>query len=381
VAFDFETAEEIESVFAGSSRAHSYSRLSNPTVEAFERKLTLLEDGFATIALSSGMAAITNVIATLLQSGDNLVASRYLFGNTYALLQQTFPNLGIETRFADIDQPDDIVSLIDNRTRLLFVEIISNPRNVVADIGRIARIAKEHGIVLVVDATLATPWLFQGKKFGADIVIHSTTKFISGGATSVGGAIVDLGTFDWKRIPALSDYHRFEDAAFLARLKKETFRNFGSCMAPQVAFLQSLGLETLSLRVDKSCQNAQAIAEMLDQRDEVLKVYYPGLPSSPYFELATRQFGNKYGGLLSFELKDKATCFKFINGLKLIRKATNINDNQTLIIHPASTIYRDFSEKTREEMGVAEGLIRLSIGIETEADIASDIRQSLEGSN
>ena len=212
VAFDFETAEDVESAFAGEKKVHSYSRLSNPTVEAFERKLTNLEDGFATIALSSGMAAITNVMMGLLQSGDNLVASHYLFGNTYSLLHDTFPKLGIEVRFVDINCPEEIEAAIDDQTRLLFLETISNPQTIVPDFGVIAPIAKRRGIVLVVDATLTTPWLFQGKRFGVDIVVHSTTKFISGGATSVGGAIVDLGSFNWEKVPALQPYKHLKEA-------------------------------------------------------------------------------------------------------------------------------------------------------------------------
>lgn len=378
VAFDFESAEDINAAFEGKKPAHSYSRLSNPTVEAFERKITDLEDGHATIALSSGMAAITNLLFTIMQSGDNILVSHYLFGNTYSLLKDTFPGYGLETRFVDILDEAAIEAAIDQNTRALILETVSNPQMIVPDIKQIADITGKHGILLIVDATVVTPWLFDPKDFGADVVIHSTTKFISGGATSVGGVIVDLGVFDWKRLPALKNYHHLGENALIARLKKEIFRNFGACMAPQTAFLQSLGLETLALRVNQSCHNTQIIAERLTSHPKVTAVHYPGLPDSPYHDIAKAQFKGKFGGIVGFELKDRATCFKFMNNLKLIRNATNLNDNNTLIIHPASTIFCDFTEDQKKEVKVSEGLLRLSVGIGHVDDTWEDVTNALE---
>lgn len=376
VAFDFAKAEDMELAFTHRKPAHVYSRITNPTVEHFEKRLTQLEHGLGTIALSSGMAALTTALLALLKRGDNLVASKFLFGNTYSLLKNTLTEFGIETRFVDIRECGRIADAVDGQTRLLLVETISNPQMVVVDFTRIAALAAEKGLVLMVDGTVTTPCLFAAKEFGVDVVIHSTTKFISGGATSVGGAIVDLGTYDWSRCPALQKYHRYGSGAFLAGLRMEVHRNFGACMSPQSAYLQTLGLETLVLRVRTSCDNALALAKYLRDRAEVRSVNYPGLSESPFYELALRQFNGCFGGVLSFELESKEEAFRFINRLQLIRRATNINDNKTLIIHPASTIFADCSRQEKDEMQVSEGLIRLSVGIEHVDDLMDDIGQA-----
>lgn len=377
VAFDFASAEDIEAAFAGKLPVHSYSRLSNPTVESFEKKMVDLEGAFAGLATSSGMAAVTNTMFTLMTAGDNFVTSSFLFGNTYSVMQKTFPGFGLEPRFVDITDLKAVESAIDENTRLIFAETISNPQMVVADVLALSEIAKRHHLILIIDSTLTTPWLFQGKQFGANILIHSTTKFTSGGATSVGGIILDIGNFDWTHIPALGEYHQLGEMALMARLKKEIFRNFGSCMAPQTAYLQSLGLETLSLRVDKACENALVVASYLQNHPKVKSVSYPALSNSPFNSLVKKQFKGKGGGVLSFELEDQETCFRFINCLKLVHIATNLNDNHSLIIHPASTIYRDFTPSERESMKVPEGLIRFSVGLEDVEDILEDLESAL----
>jgi len=373
VAFDFATAEDMELAFTHRKPAHAYSRITNPTVEHFEKKLTLLEGGLTTVALSSGMAALTAALLALLKQGDNLVASKFLFGNTYSLLKETLSGYGIEARFVDTADYGRLEAAIDGDTRLLLMETISNPQMVVPDFVKIAKLARERQLILMVDGTATTPYLFPAKEFGVHVIIHSTTKFISGGATSVGGAIVDLGTYDWRRCPALAKFHRYGQGAFIARLRMEVHRNFGACMAPQAASLQTLGLETLALRVRTSCANALAIAEYLRQRPEVRSVNYPGLADSPFHEAAKRQFGGYFGGVLSFELASRHEAFRLINNLRLIRRATNINDNKSLIIHPASTIFADCSLEEKAEMGVTEGLIRLSVGIEHPADLIDDL--------
>ncbi len=378
VAFDFAKAEDMELAFTHRKPAYVYSRITNPTIDHFEKKLTLLEQGLGTIALSSGMAALTTTLLAVLRRGDNLVAAKYLFGNTYSLLKDTLSEFGIETRFVDIRDYDRIAAAIDGQTRLILAETISNPQMVVPDFHKIAALAGKKGLILLVDGTVTTPYLFAAKEFGVHVVIHSTTKFISGGATSVGGAIVDLGTYDWRRCPALQKYHRYGQGAFLARLRMEVHRNFGSCMSPQSAYLQTLGLETLVLRVRTSCENSLALARYLQSRPEVRAVNYPGLDDSPFHELARRQFNGHYGGVLSFELENKDAAFRIINGLRLIRRATNINDSKTLVIHPASTIFADCSAEEKVEMNVSDGLVRLSAGIEHIADLLDDVGQAFD---
>lgn len=377
-AFEFDRAEDMELAFTNRKPAHVYSRSTNPTVDHFEKKLTLLENGLGTIALSSGMAALSTTLLALLQRGDSVVASKYLFGNTYSLLKETLSPFGVDARFVDIRNAKEVEEAVDSTTRILLLETIANPQMVVPDFNEIAEITEKYGLICVVDGTVTTPYLFQAKNFGAHLVLHSTTKYISGGATSIGGAIVDLGTYDWQKNPALKKYHKYGQGAFLARLRMEVHRNFGSCMAPQSAYLQTLGLETLSLRVKTSCDNCQGIAKFLQQKDEVTKVHYPGLEDSAYHELALAQFTGRFGGVLCLELGGREDAFRFINNLELIKRATNINDNKTLIIHPASTIFSDCSQEERENLEVNDSLIRLSVGIENVRDLIDDINQALD---
>jgi O-acetylhomoserine (thiol)-lyase len=377
-AFSFESAEDLEDAFAFRKPAHTYSRVTNPTVEAFERKVNLLEGGRGAIAVASGMAAISNVFLNLLQTGDNVVSANSLFGNTYSFLNHTLKKFGIETRFVDIDNLDQVDRAIDENTRALFLETISNPKMNVPDIAKIIEISHAKGAAVIVDATVTTPYLFNAKAYGVDIVIHSSTKLISGGATSIGGVIVDTGNCAWAGYPGLAEYKNLREWAFLARLRKEVYRDLGACMAPQTAYLQSLGLETLSLRVEKVCENTAAIAAYLNTHKKVNKVNYPGLPDSSFYEIAKKQFNNRFGGLLSFELADKPTCFQFLNQLQIIKRASNLGDNTSLIIHPASTIFREYTLEEKSAMGVTESLVRLSVGIENIEDLVGDMWQALD---
>ncbi len=377
VAFDYETAQDMEDAFNYRKPSHTYSRITNPTVELFEQTLCMLEKGFAGIALSSGMAAITNTFLALLNSNDNIIAAKYLFGNTFSLLQKTLKGFDIDARFVDVNNESELENAIDENTRIIFCETITNPQMNVSDFSIVSRIAKKHNLVVVVDSSVTSPFLFDAKKHGVNIVVHSTTKYISGGATSVGGAIIDLGNYDWTNIPALKKYHTLESFAFIARLRKEVYRNFGSCMSPQAAYLQTLGLETLSLRVEKSCENALKVAQFLLNNSKIKKVNYPGLKSSEYYDLTMEQFNGLAGGILSFEFQDKKEAYQFIDALSLIRRSTNINDNKSLVIHPASTIFADFSQVQKEEMHVKSGLVRLSVGIENVLDLIQDIDRAL----
>jgi O-acetylhomoserine (thiol)-lyase len=365
--------------FFGRNVDFAYSRISNPTVELFEKRLNALEDGFATVAVSSGMAAISTTLLNLVTEGDNIVAASSLFGGTYSLLANVLGPLGIKTRFVDVNDLDSIDAAIDARTRAILLETISNPCIIVPDFDAISRIAGARKVVLVADSTVTTPYLFEARRFGVNVVVHSTTKYISGGATSMGGAIVDLGNFDWSAVPSLNDYHRFNEQAFTARLRKEVYREIGSCLSPHHAYLQSLGLETLALRMERICRNAQAIADFLETESAVRSVMYPGLASSPYRELARRQFSGLGGGVLSFQLPSKAASFQFLNKLSLIRRATNLGDNKSLALHPASTIFANLTEEAVKGLGVDDALVRLSVGIEDWDDLVDDIHNALKG--
>ncbi len=376
VAFSFESAQDQEEAFRGSKPGHAYTRISNPTVEAFENKMKNLENGLGAVATASGMAAIANVFINILQAGDNIIASHALFGGTISLLQNVLAPLGVEVRFVNFANIENIRTQIDKQSRIIFFETITNPQMSVYDISAISALAREHHVVVVADSTVTTPYLFEAKNFGVNIVVHSSSKLISGGATSIGGVIVDLGNYDWTHIEKLYKYHKLKAWAFIAKLRKEVFRDLGACLAPQSAYLQSLGLETLSLRVKQSCQNTQQIASFLEKHPLVRKVNYPGLVSSPYHEIARKQFKGLFGSVLSFELQDKATSFKFLNNLQIFKRATNLGDNTSLAVHPASTIFIEYSAQQKIEMGVSEGLIRLSVGIEDIEDLLADLTQA-----
>lgn len=376
VAFEFSRAADMQAAFEGRKAAHSYSRISNPTVQDFEERIAALAEARGAIAVASGMAAIANVILALAESGSNIVASRLLFGNTVSLFEQTLRPWGLAVRFADFSDPAQVRAAIDDKTRAVFYETITNPQLEVANARAIGAVAQEKGVPVVADGTATTPFLFPSREFGVDVEVISSTKYISGGATSVGGVILDNGTFDWKNSPKLgAAARRYGPNAFLFALRREVYRNLGACMAPHAAFLQTLGLETLPLRVERSCVNALAVARWLRDRSEVRAVNYPGLESAPSHAQAKAQFRRGFGGLLTFDLADREQGFAFMDALRLVRRATNIHDSKTLILHPASTIFCEYSPAEREAMGVPETLLRLSVGIEDVADILADLER------
>jgi O-acetylhomoserine (thiol)-lyase len=378
VAFEHGSAEDISQVFSGRKPAHAYSRITNPTVEEFENRVKLLSNAAAVIAVSSGMAAIANILLTLGGSGTNIVASRHLFGNTLSLIEKTLKPWGLQTRYVSMAEPLDIMAAIDDNTRAVFLETITNPQLEVADIRTIADITSTKGVPLIVDNTVTTPYLFRSKDFGVNIEVISSTKYISGGATSVGGLIIDNGNFDWKQSPRLEDWARkMGPMALLGALRREVYRNIGSCLAPHHAYLQSLGLETMSLRIEKSCANALSVARFLQKHEKVSAVNYPGLENSRYHGTAARQFANRFGGILTFDLQSRKACFALINKLKLIRRASNVNDNKTLVLHPASTIFSEYPENKLQEMNIRQTMIRLSVGIEDVFDIIHDLEGGL----
>ncbi|MHB9155807.1 MAG: PLP-dependent transferase [Endomicrobiales bacterium] len=379
VSFEFETAEEIEEAFLGKKPRHMYTRITNPTVEHLEQKVKHVSGAFAVVAVSSGMAAIANTFLAVAQQGDNVITTKYVFGNTYSLLEKTLGPWGLEVRYADLSRPETIEGLIDGNTRAVFFETITNPQLEVADIRALSAVARKHGLLLIADTTVTPLYFFKSKEHGIDIEVLSSTKYISGGATTVGGLIIDNGTYAWAGNPKLrKEARQYGPYTLVTRLKREVYRNTGACLAPHNAYLQSIGLETLALRADRSCRNSSDIARFLSRHPKAVKVNYPGLESSPYYAAAKSIFGDKSGALLTFELPSKKECYAFLNKLRLVRRATNINDNKTLALHPASTIFCEYSEQLKREMGVPETLIRLSVGIEDVEDIIADITQALE---
>jgi O-acetylhomoserine (thiol)-lyase len=379
VSFEFETAEATEEAFLGKRPCHTYTRITNPTVEHLEQKIKHVTGSLAVVAVSSGMAAIANTILGIARQGENIVTTKFVFGNTYSLFERTLKPWGLETRYADFARPETIEPQIDANTRALFFETITNPQLEVADIQALAAIARKHKILLIADTTITPLYFFNSRDYGVDIEVLSGTKYLSGGATTVGGIIIDNGTYDWAQNPKLEkEAKQFGPFTLVTKLKREVYRNLGACLSPHNAYLHSIGLETLALRADRSCLNTRALAEFLSRQPKVKKVNYPGLENSPYHDVAARIFGERCGALVTFELSSKKECFAFLNKLKLLRRATNLNDNKTLALHPASTIFCEYAADLKLAMGVPETLIRLSVGIEDVEDLVADITQALE---
>lgn len=377
-AYEFDTAEAMEAAFCGNTSDHAYSRITNPTVQYFEDRVRAITGAMSVTALNSGMAAICNTLMTIGRANANIVTSPHLFGNTFSLLKNTLAAFGMEARFCDLTNPDEVRANIDCNTCALFLEVITNPQLEVADLKLLSSIGKEAGIPLIADTTIVPFSVFHGKEYGIDIEIISSTKYISGGATSIGGLILDNGTFDWSHFITLKHwYEQFGERAFTARLRKEIHRNLGAYMTPQVAYMQTLGLETMQVRFDRQRTTCLELAGRLQTLDGIVSVNYTGLKDNPYYKLSTAQFGKYPGAMLTFDLVSREACFAFMNRLKLIRRATNLFDNKTLAIHPASTIYGSFTEELRQSMDISQQTIRLSVGLESVDDLYNDIRQAL----
>jgi O-acetylhomoserine (thiol)-lyase len=377
-AYEFDTAESMEAAFIGKSADHTYSRITNPTVQHFESRVQGITGALGVTALNSGMAAISNVIITLAQTGSNIVTSRHLFGNTYSFFASTMAAFGVETRFCDLTNPDEVESHIDSNTCALFLEIITNPQLEVADLKALSTITKQMGVPLVVDTTIVPFCAFKAKKWGINIEIVSSTKYISGGATSLGGLIIDYGNFDWLSAPKLHTLAKsFGPAAFTVKLRKEIHRNLGAYMTPQVAYMQNLGLETLSIRYERATSTCLALTKRLEEVTAIKAVNYTGLSSNKFYQLSLDQFGTTPGAMFTIELASREECFGFLNKLKIIKRATNLFDNKSLAIHPASTIFGTFTPQERQEMNVSDNTIRISVGLENVEDLYNDILQAL----
>ena len=377
-AFDFESAEQMELAFQGRLPVHAYSRISNPTVENFELRIKQITGALNVTALSSGMAAVSNAIFMLASTGSNIIASKHLFGNTYVFFESTIKDFGIETRFCDLTNNDEVKAIIDENTVAIFVETITIPQLEVVDLKSLSDTAHALNVPFIADSTLTPPNVFSAKDFGIDIEIISSTKCISGGGTSVGGLIVDYGTFNWSKSKKLASYaKRFGPYAFNYKLRREIFRNLGACLSPFAAFLQSLGLETLQLRFEKAANNCRELAEFLISLPEIKQVNYPGIKGTEFYEISEKQFGKFPGAMLTFDFSTREECFNFMNKLELIRRATNVYDNKTLILHPASTIYCDFDQEKKESLHVSDTMLRLSLGIEDIEDLKNDLIQAI----
>ncbi len=378
-SYAFSTAQELADVFEGHKFGHVYSRISNPTVSAFESRITELENGLGSVAVASGMAAIATAIYALTASGDEIISSTNLFGGTFHFFED-MARFGVSTRYVDIHSPLKIKQAITDKTKLIFFETIGNPKLDVPNMKAIVEIANEANIPVVVDSTLTSPYLFQAKKWGVHVVVHSATKYIGIGGTTIGGIIVDLGTFKWRNARSEAVRESAQKAGhfgFISQIRQRILTNTGNILAPFNAFLFSLGLETLSLRLDKQCQNALELAQFLGSHSKVSKVTYPGLENNPYHELAKAQFEGQFGALLTFECPTKEACFHCIDHLKMIKNMTSLGDSKTMVIHPDSTIYRTCSPEQKEAAGVNDRLIRVSVGLEHFSDIINDFNQAL----
>ena len=360
-AYEFETAKDMADAFCGRVLAPDYSRVMNPTVMHLEDTVKALTGATNVFAFCSGMAAITNALLVFVEQGKNIVTSNHLFGNTVALMNRTLTRFGVETRQIDLLDLDAVRNAIDEYTACLYLEIVTNPQLEVADLSALADIAHERGIPLIADTTVIPFTQFSAKQLGVDVEVVSSTKYISGGATSLGGLVIDYGTF-----PVVNQRIRFE-----------LLFNVGSYMSPHAAYMQSLGLETLDARYRVQAQNALTLTKKLKEVPEIVCVNYIGLEDNPFHELAVKQFGKTAGAMLTIDLADRKACFSFIDHLQLIRRATNLFDNKSLAIHPYSTIFGPFSGKQKAAMDVRDTTIRLSVGLEDVEDIFEDIVQAI----
>jgi O-acetylhomoserine (thiol)-lyase len=395
-SYVFDSTEQAAHLFELKQYGNIYTRISNPTTAVFEERLASLENGTGAVAVSSGMAAQFSTIMTLLQPGDEIVASAHLYGGTITQFTHTFKKLSITTHFVDPDKIESWEAAITPKTKVLFAEIIGNPRGSIVDLEALAGLAKSKRIPLIIDSTFATPYLCRPIEWGASIVVHSATKFIGGHGSSIGGAVVDAGTFDFSRFPTIADpspaYHgiRFFDTfghyGFLMKLRSETVRDVGSCISPMNSFLLLQGLETLSLRMERHVANAKKIAAYLNDHPMVEKVFYAGLPSHPHHERAKKYLPKGPGAVFSFDLKAKSgdprlTGKKFIESLQLFSHLANIGDARSLVIHPGSTTHQQLSDDELRASGIGPSTIRLSIGLETEEDLLWDLDQALHAAS
>ncbi|MGN0163444.1 MAG: O-acetylhomoserine aminocarboxypropyltransferase/cysteine synthase family protein [Candidatus Ornithomonoglobus sp.] len=378
-AFGKESAEQIEKIFHSQAAGFAYTRISNPTVAAFESRITYLEEGIGSVAVSSGMAAITAAFLNILSSGDEIISTASVFGGTLDLFRD-LENFGIKVCFVQSITKENLEKNVNTNTKAVFAETIGNPKLDVTNIREAAELIHSYDLPFILDNTTATACLVKGIKLGADIIINSSSKYINGSSNSISGIITDSGNFVWteERYPSMKEYVKLGRFAFTAKLRNDTFRNIGCCLSPMNAYYNMLGLETLSLRMERHCQNALRLAEFFENQEGVRSVNYPLLESSPYYDTAMTQFKGRGGGILTIRLYTKERAFAFINHLKYAVNITNIGDTKTLVIHPSSTIYAHSAAEAQESAGVYDDLIRVSVGIEDIDDLLEDFGAALE---
>ena len=392
-SYVFHDSEHAAARFDLSDAGNIYGRLTNPTQDVFEQRIAALEGGAAALATASGAAAITYTIQNLAQNGDHIVAAKNIYGGSYNLLAHTLPEFGVETTFVDIFEDGAVEAAVKENTKAVFIETLGNPHSDVADIEKMAEIAHRHRIPLVIDNTFGTPYLIRPIEYGADIVVHSATKFIGGHGTAIGGVIVDSGNFDWEahhdKFKGLTEpdesYHgivytqKFGRLAYIQKATAQLMRDLGSIQSPQNAFLINIGLETLHLRVPRHCESAFKVASYLQSREDVAWVKYPGLPGDKYYELAQKYMPKGTCGVISFGLKGgRQAASVFMDKLKLCSIETHVADSRTAVLHPASHTHRQLTDEQLVEAGVDPSMIRFSVGLESAADVIEDIRQALE---
>lgn len=392
VAYEFDNAQHGADLFNLEVPGNIYTRIMNPTNDVLEKRMAALEGGIAGLVVSAGSAAINYAILTLAQAGDNIVSTPQLYGGTYTLFAHMLPSQGIEVKFAKDDKPESLAELIDENTKAVYCESIGNPAGNIIDLERVAELAHAQGVPVIVDNTVATPALCKPIEFGADIVVHSLTKYVGGHGTTLGGIIIDSGKFPWAqhkdRFPVFNQpepsYHgvvyaeAFGEAAFIGRARTVPLRNTGAALSPMNAFMLMQGLETLSLRMERHTENAIKVAEYLQQHDKVSWVSYAGLPSSEFYLLAEKYMQGKPSAILSFGLKEGYEAgVRFYDALQIFKRLVNIGDAKSLACHPASTTHRQLSEAEQKQAGVAPEMIRLSVGIEHIDDILADLEQAL----
>jgi len=389
-SYVFNDSDHAANLFSLAEPGYIYTRLNNPTADILEQRLASLEGGIAGVATSSGSAALATTLLTLLKTGDHIVASNSLYGGTWNLLNVTLPRYGITTTFVDPDDPSNFAKAVKDNTKVIYAETIGNPKLDVVDISEVSKTAKKEKIPFIVDNTVATPYLIKPIEHGADIVIHSTTKYITGNGTSIGGIIIDAGKFDWSsgKFPEFTEpspgyhgliYHEaLGPAAFIAKARIEGLRDLGSAPSPFNCFQTIQGLETLSVRIKKHSENALKVAEWLESQEAVAWVNYPGLKSSKYHELSKKYLKNGQSGIVTFGLKKGFEGGKKLtDSTKIFSLLANFGDSKSLIIHPASTTHQQLSEEEQEKTGVTADLIRLSIGLEDPADLINDLSESM----
>ena len=381
VAYGYRDVRDLVAVFQGKAQGFAYGRQGNPTAAALEEKITRMEQGVATACFSTGMAAIGAIMLALLREGDHVVSSAFLFGNTNSMFG-TLEKHGSGVSFVDATDMHEVEKAITPNTRLVFVETIANPRTQVADLQRIGTLCGERGLVYIVDNTMTSPYLFQPRTVQASLIVNALTKYIGGHGNALGGSVTETGLFDWTRYPNIYDEYKGPKTALwgVTQIRKKGLRDWGGTLSAEQAHHLAVGAETLALRMDRACANAQALAQFLAGHRGVRAVYYPGLASHPQHGLATELFTG-YGALLSFELDPARDCFEFLNRLQNVVLSSNLGDNRTLAIPVAHTIYHEMGPERRASMGIADSLIRLSVGIEDCDDLIADFARALDYSS